>query len=359
MKKSNRIYQLDLFRFIAAISVVLYHYLFRGYAADDFSRLNFSEIGSFFKYGYLGVDLFFIISGFVISLSIKRKSLSKFVISRISRLYPIYWICVCLTFLVLLVFGSPRYSVNFNQLIVNLTMFNNYFGVASIDGVYWTLFVEMKFYIFIIGMYLIVNKIKNIELDYLVFFWISLSLMYLFLNDFFVFKILNYFLILNWSSYFIAGIIFYQIFKKGFSVKYLTLLFISFSLSIYHAFLQTEYLEIHFETSFSSLIVGGIIFLFYFIMLLVSTNNLSSINSSKLTSLGMLTYPLYLIHQNVGYIIFNNFEAYFNKYILVLLVIIIMIFVSYLLSKIYEPIVSGFLKTRLENIMIKYKKHME
>ena len=75
MKKNNRIYQIDLFRFVAALSVVLYHYLFRGWAADNMSDVNFSEIGHFFQYGYLGVHLFFIISGFVILLSIKHKSI--------------------------------------------------------------------------------------------------------------------------------------------------------------------------------------------------------------------------------------------------------------------------------------------
>jgi peptidoglycan/LPS O-acetylase OafA/YrhL len=89
MTEKKRIYQIDLFRFLAAIAVVLFHYMFRGYVQDDM-LINFNTIGSFFKYGYLGVNLFFIISGFVISLSIKHNSLIKFIISRFTRLYPIY-----------------------------------------------------------------------------------------------------------------------------------------------------------------------------------------------------------------------------------------------------------------------------
>lgn len=342
MKKRNRIYQLDLFRFIAALSVVLYYYcyLFRGYAADELSNLIFSEIGGVYKYGYLGVDLFIIISIFVTSLLIKHKSISKFIISRISKLYPVYWICVSITFLGIIFFGSPRYSVHLSQFIANLTMFNNYLGIESIDGLYWTFFVEMKFYIFIIGSFLMLNKIKKIELDHLVLFWIALSLMCFFLYEFFVFKVLNYFFILNWSSYFIAGIIFYQIYTKGFSFKYITLLFLSFSTSLYHAFLKLEHFEQHFETSFSSLIVGSIIFYYYLVMLLISTNNLSVINSSRLTSLGMLTYPLYLIYQNVGFILLNKYEDYFNKYTLVLLIIIMIL-------------VSGFSRSKPEKSILK------
>lgn len=357
MKKNNRIYQIDLFRFIAAISVVLFHYLFRGWAADNMSDVSFNEIGHFFKYGYLGVELFFIISGFVIILSIKKRSISKFIISRFSRLYPIYWICLILTFSIIVLYGEPRYNADFNQFFFNLSMFQNYLGVKSIDGVYWTLFVEMKFYIFIVGTYLLLNKLKEFKIEYVVIFWLSLTLFYLPLHELFIFKVLNYFLILEWSSYFIAGMIFYQIYKNSSSIKYLVLLTISFTVSLYHAFLRIEPMEIKYNTSFSPLIIGVIIFIFYLIMYLVTTNKMKKINSPKLIELGLLTYPLYLIHQNIGFIIFNNFGAYFNKYLLAFITILLMITISFVLSKFYEPIVSGFFKAQLEKLTTKYKRH--
>jgi len=90
MSEPKRIYQIDLFRFIAAFAVVLYHYLYRGYAAGNMSLLRFDGVGEYFRYGYLGVDLFFIISGFVIAFSIKHLSLRKFFNSRFKRLYPIF-----------------------------------------------------------------------------------------------------------------------------------------------------------------------------------------------------------------------------------------------------------------------------
>ena len=356
MKKNNRIYQIDLFRFVAALSVVLYHYLFRGWAADNMSDVNFSEIGHFFQYGYLGVHLFFIITGFVILLSIKHKSISKFIISRLSRLYPIYWICLILTFSMIILYGAPRFSTDLNQFLYNLSMFQNYLGVKSIDGVYWTLFIEMKFYIFIIGMYLIFNKIIELKIDYLLIFWLALSLLYLPFNELFLFRILNYFLILKWSSYFIAGMTFYQIYKNGLSIKYWVILAISFAMSLYYAFLEMKFLEIKFNTSYSPLIVGAIIFIFYSIMFLVTTDKMKKINSPKLIQLGMLTYPLYLIHQYIGYIILNNFGSYLNKYLLVFITVLIMISISFVLSKFYEPIVSSFFRKNLEKLTKKYKR---
>ena len=297
MKKNNRIYQIDLFRFIAALSVVLYHYLYRGWArGDNRSYVHFNEIGHFFKYGYLGVDFFFIISGFVIVLSIKHNSISKFIISRFSRLYPIYWICVFLTFLVIILYGYPRYDADLKQFFFNLSMFQDYMGVKNLDGVYWTLFVEMKFYIFIIGGYLILKRFLEVTIDQLVLFWLFLSLIYLPLEHLFIIKALGYLLILKYSSYFIAGIIFYQIYKKGLSSKYLILLSISFGLSVYHGFIKSLYLESVYNTSFSPLVIGLTIFVFYTLMLLVTTNKMKGINSPKLIKLGMLTYPLYLIY---------------------------------------------------------------
>mgnify|MGYP001576560831 CR=1 FL=1 len=72
---TNRLYHLDLIRFIAALYVVFYHLCYRGFAKDNLSILQFSPLENFAKYGYLGVDLFFIISGFVIIMSVKNSNL--------------------------------------------------------------------------------------------------------------------------------------------------------------------------------------------------------------------------------------------------------------------------------------------
>ena len=312
------------------------------------STVNFNKINSVFKYGYLGVDIFFIISGFVISLSIKHNSLRKFIAFRFTRLYPIYWVAVFLTFLITLIFGAPRYSADFNQFVINLTMFQNYLGIKSIDGVYWSLFVEMKFYIFIICTFLMINKIKLIKLDYLITFWLFLSILYLIFSDFYIFKVLNYLLILDCSSYFISGIIFYKIFARGVKQKDYILLFICLFISIYHGVGRINYLEEHYNTYFYPYVICSTTILFYFLMYIVAIGNLKSLNSPKLLKLGLLTYPLYLIHQNIGFIIFNNLNGYINKYILLTATIILMIFISYMLSNYYERKVSSYLNEKIK-----------
>jgi peptidoglycan/LPS O-acetylase OafA/YrhL len=335
------------------MTVVLFHYTFRGYAADNMSSLNFNLISHLFKYGYLGVHFFFMISGFVILLSIKHNSLIKFIISRITRLYPVYWLCVILTFLVILFFGAPRYLVEIKQLLINLTMFQNYTPIKNIDGVYWSLFVEMKFYIFIICTYLIINNFKQIKLDYLNYFWLLLTVLFIPFSNLTIFRVANSYLILEWSSYFIAGITFYQIFTDRLKLKYFFSLSICLIISLYHSIIQINWLESHYNTNFSPYIIGSIITTFYTLMFLISTGKLKKFNSPKLIKLGILTYPLYLLHQNIGFIIFNNLDIYVNKYLLLISTIIFMLFTSYIISKLYEPKASLMLNEKLKKIATK------
>ena len=89
-KDKVRFYELDLLRFFAAMAVVLYHYLFRG-QQGDYIPVRFTNLEDYAQYGYLGVNLFFMISGFVISLSAESRTARQFVISRVVRLYPAFW----------------------------------------------------------------------------------------------------------------------------------------------------------------------------------------------------------------------------------------------------------------------------
>ena len=91
MAKRRRINEIDFLRFVAALSVVLFHYSFRGHAADDLSVMPYPVLETVARYGYLGVDLFFLISGFVILMTASSGSLKDFVISRAVRLYPAFW----------------------------------------------------------------------------------------------------------------------------------------------------------------------------------------------------------------------------------------------------------------------------
>lgn len=91
----ERVGILDGMRFCAAMVVLLFHFAFRSWTSADIPTVvNYGLLGDISKYGYLGVDLFFMISGFVILMSAEGRTATAFVRSRAIRLYPAYWFSV-------------------------------------------------------------------------------------------------------------------------------------------------------------------------------------------------------------------------------------------------------------------------
>src|SRR5690606_40041197 len=99
----------------------------------------------------LGVDLFFLISGFVVLMSSWGRTPRAFAVSRLARLYPAYWLAVALTALVTVTLGRDMFEVSPFQVLVNLTMFQSVIDVPNVDVVYWTLWAEMRFYFLILA----------------------------------------------------------------------------------------------------------------------------------------------------------------------------------------------------------------
>ena len=94
-KSKKRIAEIDTLRGLAALWVVFYHYTYRYGQIYGENLLPWTV----FKHGYLGVQVFFVISGFVIYLTLERRNnLLDFAVSRFSRLFPVYWAAIGVTF---------------------------------------------------------------------------------------------------------------------------------------------------------------------------------------------------------------------------------------------------------------------
>lgn len=344
MTTKTRFYELDLFRFLAAMSVVLFHYTFRGFAADNLSILSFPSMGNVFKYGYLGVDLFFIISGFVILMTAINTTVAGFAISRITRLYPAFWASVTLTALVTCLIGGDRYSIELGQYLLNLTMVSGYFGIKPVDGVYWTLLIELKFY-FLIMILLVFNGLSRIQL--FLSAWLIVSLLSGFVN---ISGYGRFLFFPDYASYFIAGATFFMIRKEGFSVPRILLLVGSYVLSMKYAYLHMSVQEKSWHTEFSPYIVLGLVTLFYIVFALVAADKTRFLNSKRLLSVGLLTYPLYLIHQNIGFMIFNYFGSEANKYLMLGVGVIFVLSASYAINRLIERRFSYPMKKFLEAV---------
>lgn len=135
----KRLEYLDALRGIAALMVVFTH-LFVPLLGDVWLFRELLDIGK------LGVIWFFIISGVVIPFSLRPEpdGARRFVISRLLRLYPAYWLSLLL-YLTLLHLGGGVLPAR-AQVIANVTMLQTVLGFDDVIGLYWTLFIELVFY---------------------------------------------------------------------------------------------------------------------------------------------------------------------------------------------------------------------
>lgn len=139
----GRILELDALRGLAAVAVVLFHYTTR------FQQMfgHQDPLAASVPWGHYGVALFFMLSGFVILMTLERTANAvKFAWARFSRLYPAYWAAAALTFVVVSICGLPGEEVGFRDALVNVTMVQSLIDYPHIDGVYWSLQAELIFY---------------------------------------------------------------------------------------------------------------------------------------------------------------------------------------------------------------------
>ncbi len=276
----SRFEELDALRGIAALMVVIFHLTMGREEA---------ELG--FKIGTTGVDLFFIISGFVISISIgKVSNATEFVINRIARLFPTYWAAVTFTFTIITVYGFIKSEpIRWIDYAGNMTMFQYYMNIPNLDGPYWTLIIEMLFYIFMVLLF----KTKLLSHILLVgsFFTISIVISSLFFWGFQTRSVFIFIPLLEFFPLFFTGILFYKI-KTGTKHFYhyllLVMCLVSQILLFDHAggsksFInQTEY-AVALSVYFSS-------------FLLFVHNKLSFISKRPFLFLGKISFALYLTH---------------------------------------------------------------
>lgn len=118
----KRFLELDALRRIAALAVVFYHLTTRYNEIYGHEHMTFSV-----DYGFVGVQIFFILSGFVIYMSLEKvSSLKDFIKRRIKRLYPVYWVAVVTTFIVVSIFGLSGREVSLLSMFGNFLMFHGY-----------------------------------------------------------------------------------------------------------------------------------------------------------------------------------------------------------------------------------------
>jgi peptidoglycan/LPS O-acetylase OafA/YrhL len=235
--------------------------------------------------------------------------LRRFVISRMVRLYPAFWACCTITFLVILAIGGSRFSASTSQYLVNLTMLSEFVGVDSIDGAYWSLFVELRFYA-LVAVVLAIGRIHQAQ-GFLVF-WLAASIALEIVPN----GKLRFILLADYSAYFIAGATCYLIWSKGMSWTRAGLIVLAWALAVVQAVKALPGFESQYATPISGYVVGAIITAFFVAMLLVALKRTGFWGRNRWMLAGVLTYPLYLLHQNIGFMIFNVGYPAVNPHVL-------------------------------------------
>ncbi len=346
-KNSQRLWELDVLRGIAALSVVLFHY------TSQYSTLygHSDQVWFYWGLGRHGVEFFFIVSGFVILITLERTtSCLDFIIKRFSRLYPAYWVGIILTFTITAIAQLPELQVSFPEAVLNLTMFQWLFNVPNVDKVYWTLRIEICFYIMMLLIYKL-RLLKRVEV--VVSGWLALTLFYsiktymasrgfgfsysenylqannhLFMGsstlnnlDYLSMGIISNLksivrelVIIKYAHLFIAGLMIYKVNKQGFSIHRFLIIMIC---------ILAQRFAYPWENSWSTtIIVASFIVLLY----LGTQGSLKWLRLQPLIFLGTISYSLYLIHQNIGYALIRQLYQYgFNPNLSIILAIILSI----------------------------------
>ncbi|MFT5297041.1 MAG: peptidoglycan/LPS O-acetylase OafA/YrhL [Colwellia sp.] len=323
----RRLELLDYGRFFAAIIVVFFHYTFNGIANGKIESLtHVDSLINFTKYGYLGVEFFFMISGFVIFHSAKNTTPAQFAVSRAIRLYPSYWFAVIFTSIVSLYWGSELMSVTMGQIIINFSLLQNYINIGHVDGVYWTLVYEIKFYALVFFV-LIIGLQKHLNLIFIL--WpIAMLGAYLTDND-------NLPYLGGYFYYFSAGALF-AVLQINKSLKVILSIIISFMLGVLYSIDQALLKSESTGIVFSEYVVGLIIICFFAFFIFLNTKKAQLLKLPLSKTLGAITYPVYLIHAHFGYMFISKYATEDNKAFIYLLTISIVISVSYFIHRLIE-----------------------
>lgn len=347
MKNEGRIETLDVLRLFAALSVVAYHYTFRGAAADAMTWISFPDLTPVTKYSYLGVRLFFVISGFVIAYSAEGRTAKQFAIARAARIYPGFVVCMTLTFLGTAVFGAPRFTTTGDQWLANLVLFAPALKQPLMDGVYWSIVYEVIFYGWV--MLLIASGAFARRLPAILVVWLALSL----LNELFLHSMaVRRLFLTDESGFFSAGIALYIIFRGERSFAVLLLLAIATAIAAKDAMIDAEWQRAHFGIPFSDIVVTAVSIAAVAIVALSLMVQRLPLPSGLVLALGGLTYPLYLLHQQLGFIAFNQMKGVMPASVVAVATLLAMLSLSYLIWRFIERPGQRLLRTVLPRALV-------
>lgn len=284
----NRLTALDALRGLAALAVVLFHYL--PYYHQLYGH-SFSSPG-ILDFGRYGVHLFFMLSGFVIFMTLERTRTSgQFALARAFRLLPALWAGIALTYLTVHWLGPTDRTVSFEAALMNLTLMHEYLGYPHVDGAYWSLVIEATFYVWIALLFYGLGDWRRVRPA--LWLWVAISyagvIWWKAIPDALDF-LLKDLLFVRYAPLFISGMLIYRAYRdRRLPAIDIALL----ALSIGHCLVA-------YKAPFNIFVLAC-----YGIFALAVAGYLNVLSRPSLLWLGSISYTLYLVHQNIGYGLIN------------------------------------------------------
>jgi len=316
-RPASRLRGLDGLRFLAAALVVGYHFtgISTPYWGTEPSTV-FPTLNEVTRYGFLGVEFFFIISGFVILMTAYGRKVEDFAASRVSRLFPAYWAAVLLT-LGLQYFWTSGRQLSPRESLLNLTMIQEAFGVQNAQGAFWTLWPELKFYL-LVGVFILVGITRRRVIAFAVL-WPLLAE----LADVTDQALLTSLLIPTYAPYFALGMMLFLVYRDGGDLVVWLGVGFNLVLCLVHVTAYAGRATELVGQPVSPTVTALILLVMVLAVWAVSAGPLAGIEWRWLTVLGALTYPLYLVHGQFGFFVIDVAYDSLPAYVVLALAVVV------------------------------------
>ena len=319
----NRFEYIDALRVVGAASVISFHYFSNGISNGSVTSIGLTPFSEIAKYGYLGVQLFFVVSGYLILMSTNR-SAWEFAKGRVKRIYPLYWMAIILITAITYLPTLSKTQPDFLQILASITMFPTAFDQGWIDGAHWFMLIEIQFYLLI---FVLLKLRAGKHLPTIFPIWaIVILIWYVFdLNRFNIWYLYGPF------SFICGGAIIYSIKQSGWNLLRVVGLIAAITGGLYSRLGSLDYLSEIRNTQYSATVVTVIVLIIFGLLLLTLLPKVSNMHIPGAVFLGAITYPLFLIHGRLGYMALERFATEQNKYFVYSLLIILAISIAYLM----------------------------
>lgn len=344
-RAGRRLYAIDGIRLLAALMVAMHHYAGTNRVDQPGNRIWDRPVSDimptvfrFASYGWIGVEIFFVISGFVICMSCWGRTPRQFFTSRVIRLYPAYWFAIVFTTAVLVALPGVWDRLRTRDVLLNFTMLQSGSGVMNVDGVYWTLWSELRFYL----LFLVVVWSGLTYRKVVVFCCVwgaaamlapisKLPLLELVANP-------------EGAWYFIAGLALYLMHRFGQDLLLWGILAMAWLMGQRELGLRIDEVE-HVSGWRGSVAIFTV---FLLVMVAVALGATDRVRWKWLVTAGALTYPLYLMHYAAGTVLINRLRDTMDARLLIASVIAGFMLLSWLVHRFVERPVARLLKRGLD-----------